>query len=413
MPSEDPSPKNALHSVDYIIEQLLSLHSVHAKIESVTLEQAHNRVLAEDIRSIVTVPPADNSAVDGYALAASDWQAGKKLEVTQRIPAGDDPQALKPGTVARIFTGANIPQGADTVVMQENCEAFRPQHSVLIKQAPSPGNNIRPAGQDIKEGERVLEKGSVISPQRMGLLASAGHARIKVYQPLKIAILSTGDELVEPGKPLQAGQIYNSNRYTLKGLLESYSMECLDFGIVKDDLEACTVALKQASEQADIILSSGGASVGEEDYVQEAIKELGSINFWRVAIKPGKPFMFGRVADTPVFGLPGNPSAVLVTFLVLFRPALLRMQGCKTSVTPAQRIPVNFDSGKPGLRREFLRVRFTPANTLSKHGNQSSGMLSSASWATGLGIVPEGTSVKAGDLIDYLPFDTLLRLPVD
>ena len=413
----DQAPPKKLKNLDEAILELQALatqtdcvtNSSSLDTETVSLAQALNRVLATDIYSHINVPPADNSAVDGYALRIKDISLGQKIPISQRIPAGTAPQTLQENTVARIFTGAHIPEGANCVVMQENIILNDQQTHICISEELKPQQNIRPMGQDIKTGDCILSKGDVLTPQRLGLIASIGIAELNIYKPLKIAIFSTGDELIEPGQAVKEGQIYNSNRYLLSGFLNSLKFEILDLGVIPDNLELTISALQKAATEADVVITTGGASVGEEDYVQAAIQKLGKVDFWKVAIKPGKPVMLGNINNTPILGLPGNPGAVFVTFLILAKPFLLHKQGLKNSLPKPYSLPIDFDIKKAGKRREFIRVRRNPDNVLELHPNQSSGMLSSASWAEGLAVIMEDTSPKKGDLVSFLPFDSLLN----
>jgi len=410
----DNNNQQTLHNLDSVIEWLLAhaspLSLSKDAYEEIPLTQALNRVLAEDLVSGVDVPPADNSAVDGYAVTAEDLTTNLNLSISQRIPAGLAPTALKKGSAARIFTGASIPEGANAVIMQEQASLDDDGHFVQFQTPPKAQQNIRPKGQDIEAGQTVLQRGQTLSPQRLGLAASIGFATVKVYRPLKVAILSTGDELVEPGEVTKPGQIYNSNRYLLHGLLNNFQFEVIDLGVIPDQLEATQAALQKATNNADVVITTGGASVGEEDYIQAAIKSLGHIDLWRVAIKPGKPFMFGKINNTPILGLPGNPGAVFVTFLQLARPFLLSAQGI-THQSPAYfKLPLGFDINKAGLRREFLRAKQDNSGQLCRHPNQSSGMLSSASWAEGFIVIPEHEAPKQGDLVDFMPFSSLFSL---
>lgn len=411
----DQAPSNTLKSLDHAIAALQAKTSAstllnNRQTETLSLSQALNRVLAQDIYSQLNVPPADNSAVDGYALRVEDTSSLQDIPISQRIPAGQAPQALEKNTAARIFTGANIPQNANCVVMQENTELNPEQTRVSISSGElKVGQNIRPMGQDIKANDCILTQGNVLTPQRLGLIASIGVAEVEVYKPLTVAILSTGDELVEPGFATKEGQIYNSNRYLLSGFLRSLNFNILDLGVIPDNLNLTLAALKKAASEADVVITTGGASVGEEDYIQSAISQLGHLDFWKVAIKPGKPVMLGDIQNTPILGLPGNPGAVFVTFMILARPFLLHKQGLNNIQTKPYSLPINFNIKKAGKRREFLRV-VRNNGMLELHPNQSSGMLSSASWAEGLAIIMEESAPQKGDTVNFIPFDTLLTL---
>ncbi|MFT4520006.1 MAG: molybdopterin molybdotransferase [Halioglobus sp.] len=374
----------------------------------VTLLDALGLVLAQDLISPLNVPPADNSAMDGYALRVCD--AGLALPVSQRIPAGSVGVDLVPGTAARIFTGAAVPMGADCVVMQENCS--EDAGVVSVSGDVGAGQNIRPRGQDIAIGETVLAKGRVLRPQDLGLLASIGCATVKVYRPLRVAVLSTGDELVDPGsKDLAEGQIYNSNRYTLGGLVRSLNMEFVDCGIVADDPEVTARALQNAAESADIVVTSGGVSVGEEDHVKNQVERLGRLDLWKLAIKPGKPLAFGYIVDTPFIGLPGNPTSVFVTFCLVARPYLLKMQGAAESPLPSLQAIADFTVRKAGTRRDYLRVTLHNGEDglrAVRFDNQSSGVLSSVSHSNALAVVPIGSTVQPGDTVEVLLLDSLV-----
>ncbi|KZZ60067.1 hypothetical protein A3762_03590 [Oleiphilus sp. HI0125] len=393
------------------IEQLSSRVQTCSQEETTPIEQALNRVSASDIKARISQPPFHNSAVDGYAFRISDIQKSA-LPVTMRVPAGSAPGQLKEGEAARIFTGAPVPEGADCVLMQESAELSELNGTTLLSTSSnlSLNQNLRPAGQDFQVGDTLLRKGDVLRPQNISLLASSGIAEIKTYRPLTVAVVSTGDELAQPGSELKPGQIYNSNQYLLEGLIRSFGFEVRNIGCVADKLDATIEALNKAAE-SDIIISSGGASVGEEDYIKAAIEELGEIDFWRIAIKPGKPFMLGKVGDTPILGLPGNPSAVLVTFLMLARSVLLKRQGCRVTQIRTHQFPLGFNWKKASIRREFIRVRLNEDNQIIAHPNQSSGMMSSSCWAEGFAVIPENTCPQAGDLVTFIPFSHLLQLP--
>jgi molybdopterin molybdotransferase len=379
---------------DALARVLASLEGYRRPVVSLGLLPALGHVLAEDVISPIAVPGEDNSAMDGYALRAAD--AAGALRVSQRIPAGTIGSELAPGTAARIFTGAAIPPGADAVVMQENCEASG--GVVTISGSVRAGQNIRPRGQDIAVADVVLQAGRVLRPQDLGLLASVGASHVRVFKPLKVAILSTGDELLDPAdvaadNVLQAGQLYNSNRYTLAGLLASLNMEVVDGGIIPDDPEATAQALLGAARRADCVISSGGVSVGEEDHVKNQVEKLGRLDLWKLAIKPGKPLAFGSIGNTPFFGLPGNPTSVFVTFCLVARPYLLKMQGINEPASPKIKAVAGFSTGKPGGRQEYRRV--TLRNTgrgleATDFGNQSSGVLSSVSHSNALAVIPPG-----------------------
>jgi molybdopterin molybdotransferase len=379
-----------------------------AETIEVPLLDALGRVLAAGVISSVDVPPADNSAMDGYALRACE--AGQALPVNQRIPAGTVGYALVSGTAARIFTGAAIPAEADAVVMQEDCTEVAGVVTVL---APvSAGQNIRPRGQDIAAGDTVLERGRVMRPQDLGLLASIGCARVQVYRRLRVAVLCTGDELIEPGSGgLPEGKIYNSNRYTLAGLLRSINIEFVDCGIVADDPDATARALLDAAARADCVITTGGVSVGEEDHVKNQVERLGRLDLWKLAIKPGKPLAFGSIGDTPFIGLPGNPTSVFVTFCLIARPFLLRMQGVTQIEPPRLQARAAFTVARPGARQEYLRVTLENAELglqAVAYPNQSSGVLSSVSHSNALAVVPAGSTVKQGGNVEVILLDSLV-----
>jgi molybdopterin molybdotransferase len=388
-------------SVEQAVGILLEGADCLVGVEEVDLIGARGRTLAGDLVASIDVPPADNSAMDGYALRHADWkEPAAALPLSQRITAGAAPAPLAAGTAARIFTGAEVPHGADTVVMQEHCEGS--ESEVRVLRLPAAGANIRRRGQDIARGQRVLSCGHRLRPQDLGLAASLGVARVAVYRRLRAAILSTGDELVEPGVVAGAGQIYNSNRFTLSGQLAAWGFEVVDLGVVRDDPRAVLEALVRAAREADVIITSGGVSVGEEDHVKSAVESLGSLDLWRIAIKPGKPFAWGRVQDTPFLGLPGNPVSVLVTLLVVARPFLFACQGVADTVVQAVSQPAAF--AKPGSSREdYLRVRGGPAG-LELFPNQSSGVLYSAAWGDGLVRQKVDEDIEAGGRVEFLPW---------
>jgi molybdopterin molybdotransferase len=365
------------------------------------LRECLGRVLTSDIVSAINVPPADNSAMDGYALRWKDWRGpDHALEISQRITAGTPPEPLTMGTAARIFTGAETPAGADVVVMQEHCKTDG--QSVLIESIRDVGANIRPKGQDIRQGAIVLEKGHRLRAQDLGLIASLGIPRVEVMRRLKVAIISTGAELVEPGDRIEAGQIYNSNRYMLEALLDSWGFEVVDLGITADDPAIISDVMTEASRKADVIMTTGGVSVGEEDHVKAVVESLGHIDLWRVAIKPGKPFAFGEVLGTPFLGLPGNPVSALVTALVIARPFLFDCQGVSHSdIIPVRQMAL-FDK-KGSARQEYLRVR-TGASGVEIFEQQSSGVLYSTSWGDGMVVQKPGEDIVHGMPVDVIPY---------
>lgn len=372
--------------------------------ETVALAQAQGRVLASALVASLDLPPWPNSAMDGYALRLADQAAGS-LVISQRIFAGQAPQPLQPGTCARIFTGAPVPEGADCVEMQENAEVQADGRVVMCEPLKA-GQNIRPKGQETRVGETVLDAGTRLGPVELGLAASLGHAELRVVRRIRVAVLSTGDELVEPGQALGPGQIYNSNRQVLCSWLQRLGCEVLDAGILPDDLARTRERLTGLSE-VDLILSTGGVSVGEADFLGIALREAGELALWKLAIKPGKPLTFGHYQGVPVIGLPGNPASTLVTFALLARPYLLRRMGV-VQVAPLQfQVPAGFDWPRPGNRREYLRGRIEQGRAVI-YPNQSSGVLRSAAWAQGLVEVMEGRTLAEGDLVNFIPFSEVL-----
>lgn len=350
--------------------------------------------------------------MDGYALRCADvTQIGVRLSVSQRIPAGVIGAALQPGTAARIFTGAQIPAGADAVVMQEQCEAV--EGGVRVHVLPSPGQWIRHRGEDVAAGAVVLARGTRLTPQALGLAASVGAASLRVARRPKVALFSTGDELAMPGEPLKPGAIYNSNRFTLRGLIQSLGCECTDLGTVPDQLGATREALRRAAQGHDVIVTSGGMSVGEEDHLRPAVQAEGRLDLWQIAIKPGKPLAFGEVhrpdgGSTYFVGLPGNPVSSFITFVLAVRPVLLHLQGVIDWQPRPIMLRADFDGPKPDPRREFLRVRRNAEGGLDLFANQSSGVLTSAVWGDGLVDNPPGQAIQRGDAVRYLAFSELL-----
>ena len=373
--------------------------------ETLPLLQAMGRILAEPLLATVDVPPQDNSAMDGYVLNCADGSG--PLPVSQRIPAGCQPQPLTAGTVARIFTGAPIPAGADAVVMQEMAEV-QSDGQVSFTQAARVGQNIRRAGEDIRQGAQVLEAGRLLSTADLGLAASIGVAELTVYRPLRVAVFFTGDELTEPGQPLAPGHIYNSNRYWLVPELMRLGCEVTDLGIVPDSLSRTREILQDAAALADVIMTCGGVSVGEEDHVKAAVEAEGSLDLWKIAIKPGKPLACGKVGLAGFIGLPGNPVSGFVTYQVLVKPYLQRCAGLLAEAEVASALyPAAFAWDKPDSRREeFLRVKLVQQDgqwQLQRYANQGSGVLTSCAWADGLVRLAPGQQVSPGDVLPLLP----------
>jgi molybdopterin molybdotransferase len=390
---------------------------VDKPLQTVATMDCLGRVLAQAIVSTLNVPPMDNSQMDGYAIRTSELTALQTsgLTVSQRIPAGAVPVALAKGSVARIFTGAMMPEGADAVVMQEQVQAFEQNGVPFIKLAadvsPKSGAWVRYAGEDIKQGSAVLDIGHVLESQALGLAASVGTAKLQVFAKVKVACFFTGDELAMPGEVLKPGSIYNSNRFTLVNMLRELGCEVTDFGIVADSLEATRATLRAAAIDHDLIVTSGGMSVGEEDHVKPAVEAEGGIDMWQIAIKPGKPLAYGYVnrgaeaeaGRTHFIGLPGNPVSSFVTFLLFVQPFIKRLQGIAGWQWQPRPMVANFNWPKADRRREFLRVKVNAQGQLDLFSNQSSGVLTSTVWATGLLDNPPGITISIGDVVQYLP----------
>jgi molybdopterin molybdotransferase len=394
-------------SADQLLDALLERARGVTDTQTVPVPDALGRVLAAPQTSAITVPPLDNSAMDGYAVRVSDVVvAGVRLPISQRILAGTVGDPLQPGTAARIFTGAPVPPGADAVLMQEYCGTEGDE--VVLHALPRPGENIRRAGEDIQPGAQILAAGTRLGAAEMGLAASVGLAELPVFRKLKVACFFTGDELVTPGAPLLAGQIYNSNRYTLTGLVNGLGCELIDLGIVPDTLEATESALARAASLADVVITSGGVSVGEADYVKAAVEKLGRVEMWKVAMKPGKPLVYGRVNDADFIGLPGNPVSAFVTFCLFVRPFLLKRMGATNVLYRAFAVQADFSWKKPGVRREFLRAQLQPNGKLALFPNQGSGVLTSCAWSDGLVDLAVGQTIQPGDWVRFIPFSELL-----
>ncbi|PNG34678.1 gephyrin-like molybdotransferase Glp [Pseudomonas protegens] len=405
-PVGKPGKQGALMPVEQALARLLAMAEAAPIVERERLPLAatEGRVLAEALVSSLDLPPWPNSAMDGYALRVEDWK-GELLPVSQRIFAGQSPEPLQPGTCARIFTGAPVPAGADCVEMQENTQVQDDQR-VRFTEPLKVGQNIRPQGQETTIGEQVLAAGTRLGPIEQGLAASLGCAELEVLRRVRVAVLSTGDELVEPGRPLGPGQIYNSNRVLLCSWLKRLGCEVLDAGILPDDLPATRQRLAELGD-VDLILSTGGVSVGEADFLGIALREAGELALWKLAIKPGKPLTFGHFRGVPVIGLPGNPASTLVTFALLARPYLLRRQGVQQVQPLSFQVPAGFVWPRPGNRREYLRGRLENGRAII-YRNQSSGVLRSAAWAEGLVEVLEGRTLEEGDVVNFIPLSEVL-----
>ena len=401
------------------LDHLLSNAKPVEESESISMQATLGRVLAENVSSLVDVPPLDNTSMDGYAVRTADTQnSGSVLRIAQRIPAGSVGIQLEPGTAARIFTGAPIPPGADAVVMQEDCavpEGVTDQVQVNI--APVSGQWIRRRGEDLSAGKMALTAGTYLRPQELGVAASAGLTHLNVKRRVKVAAFFTGDELALPGEPLKPGGIYNSNRDTLLACLRSLGCDATDLGIVPDRLDATRAALRKASKDHDLIITSGGVSVGEEDHIKPAVNAEGRLDLWQIAIKPGKPLAFGAVrksyepkeGEAWFIGLPGNPVSSFVTFLLFVRPFILKLQGREAKLPQFYLMRADFDWLKADRRNEFLRVKINAVGGLDLFPNQSSGVLTSASWGDGLVDCSPGQPIKKGDMVKYIPFDALLK----
>ena len=403
------------------LDHLLSHAQPVGESENLPMQAALGRVLAENVNSLVDVPPMDNTSMDGYAVRTADTQnLGSILKIAQRIPAGSVGTELEAGTAARIFTGAPVPLGADAVVMQEDCAI--PENSsdqVQVNIVPVVSQWIRRRGEDLTAGKTALRAGTFLRPQELGVAASAGLTHLNVKRRVKVAAFFTGDELSLPGEPLKPGGIYNSNRDTLLACLKSLGCDATDFGIVPDNLNATRETLRKASKDHDLIITSGGVSVGEEDHIKPAVTAEGRLDLWQIAIKPGKPLAFGAVrrsdessqsskGEAWFMGLPGNPVSSFVTFLLFVRPFILKLQGRDANTPQSYLMRADFDWLKADRRNEFLRVKINTQGGLDLFPNQSSGVLTSASWGDGLVDCPPGQPIKSGDMVKYIPFNALL-----
>jgi len=412
---DSPIFNQSLLSADEALEFLLDASTATEKKESVSLDNSLSRILASDIHSTINVPGFDNSAMDGYAIALNDNQLLQKnlsFDIVDRIPAGSTGNELSKGCAARIFTGAPIPKGANTVIMQEECEVSEDGTQITITRTIKLNENIRPTGNDILENDVILSSGKQIQPQDISLASSVGVGELTVYKKIKVGVFFTGDELVEPGIPLSSGQIYNSNRYALVALLEQVGCEVINLGNIEDKFSATCDALESLESQCDLIMTTGGVSVGEEDHVKPAVESLGEINLWKIRMKPGKPLAYGKVKQTPFIGLPGNPVSSFVTFCIFSLPFIKKMQGNNNYQSKIIKVKANFECKRAKPRREYARARIdhsesTPVANL--YPKQGSDVMSSIVWADGLVEIPENKTVELGELLNYYPLSELTR----
>jgi len=406
---------DSLMSADDALSFLIDSASVTAMTEAVSLDDSLGRILASDIHSTINVPGFDNSAMDGYTIALNDNQVAQEnlsFDVVDRIAAGSTGNDLKIGNAARIFTGAPIPNGANTVVMQEECTLSEDKSQITVKRAINLNENIRPTGNDILKDNVILSSGRQIKPQDISLAASVGVGELVVFKKIKVGVFFTGDELVEPGNPLTPGKIYNSNRYALVALLKQVGCDVINLGNIEDKLDATCEALEALESQCDLIMTTGGVSVGEEDHVKPAVEKLGELNLWKIRMKPGKPLAYGKVKQTPFIGLPGNPVSSFVTFCIFSLPFIKKMQGNSNYESKILKVKTNFDCKRAKPRREYARVRIdhsteTPlANLFPKQGSD---VMSSVVWADGIIEIPENTTFETGTILNYYSMSELTR----
>lgn len=404
-----PCEQGGLHSIEQAISTLTTLLRRPLDSTRQPLATAQGKTLAVDLPARLDVPRWDNSAMDGYALNSADLDpATPWLPVAGCQAAGDPPSTLPAGHCMQIFTGAMLPAGADTVIPAENCRIDNGRVLFGLYRA---GQNIRRQGEETQAGQLLLTRGTRLDSRHIGLLASQGYAEIDVYQPLRIGILSSGNELCEPGETLADGQIYDTNSFLLASLLQGWGFSVTRYPRMRDELEASKQQLVTAAAEQDILISSGGVSVGDADYLKTAVEQLGQLSLWRVAIQPGKPLAFGRIGDTPWIGLPGNPGASLVTALIIARPALLAAQGLTDAQPQTLRVQSGFKRSKIRVRQQYLQARLNSSTGSLQavlHPQQSSAMLANCCWADGLVVIPAQHSVATGDLLQFIPYFSLL-----
>ncbi len=413
--SSSPMFSDSLMSADDALSFLMESAVISDLTELTSLDDSIGRILAEDIRSRINVPGFDNSAMDGYTIALDGNNLSKEnqtFNVVDRIAAGSIGNELKKGNAARIFTGAPIPKGANTVVMQEECETSEDGSQITIKRAIELNENIRPTGNDILKNGVILNVGKKIEPEDISLAASVGIGELKVYKKLKVGVFFTGDELVEPGQSLTPGKIYNSNRYALVALLKNAGCKVVNLGNIKDDFDSTCDALEDLAKDCDLIMTTGGVSVGEEDHVKPAVEKLGSLNLWKIKMKPGKPLAFGYVRNIPFIGLPGNPVSSFVTYCIFALPFIKKMQGNSSFKNKAIKVKTNFDCKRGKPRREYARVQIDYTSEIpmaSLYPKQGSDVMSSVVWADGIIEIPENTTFDSGTILDYYPLSELTR----
>tara|TARA_B100001123_G_scaffold72436_1_gene81279 strand:- start:532 stop:1785 length:1254 start_codon:yes stop_codon:yes gene_type:complete len=399
-----------LRTKDALLQLDQRLHAVTGT-ETIPLKGAVGRILANNIISPMAVPPHDNAAVDGYALRYSDLSSDTdtKLTLIGRVAAGDACSTIVgTGEVMRIFTGAAMPKGADTVLMQEDCK--EEEGKVIVPPGIKKGANFRFSGEDIAAGDRILESGTLLRPQEIGLLASTGQTTVPVYKKLRVALFSTGNEVRDIGQDLPAGHIYDANRYSIAASLDRLGCLSDDLGILADSHDVIHDRLLDISKTHDLIMTSGGVSTGEEDHIRSAVAKIGQIHFWRLAIRPGRPIALGQVGQIPFIGLPGNPVAVLVTFMIFARPAILKLGGCRKIAPVYYKVRAGFNLRKKLGRREWLRVTIKMAKdgfpVAHKFQRDGAGILTSLVESEGLVELPEDlTELTTGSIVEYLPFN--------
>lgn len=406
-----PCPSHDLNSVEETLGRLLLQASPVTQTEIVSLLDADGRILANDLIANMDIPAADTSAMDGYAIRSTDLNGqNKSLKISLRIPAGSSEYTLGPGCAARIFTGAILPTGANAVAMQEHTRTAGDQ--VLIDTPVTPGQNVRLRGCHVQRNQKVIPHGTRLRPPHLALAASIGVDRLEVTRRLRVALLSNGDELIAAGEPLSLGKTYNANPYGLRPLLERLNCDVIDYGVIPDRIEDICECLRKAAKDADLILSTGGMSVGEEDHLRNAVSTLGEIALWRVRIKPGKPFAFGRVADIPFIGLPGNPVSAIVTFCLFVRPYLLARQGCLSILPISYQVQSGFNISTSPQRDTYLAAYCETSNDgqtiVHPHPNQDSAALIALTETDGFAVVPTGQRITKGDFIRFIPFKELM-----